>query len=94
LMSMFILACGFFTLPVFATYFALRVKNLIAAAVLTWVALFLPLMMAPWAAIVSTESEMADVIWTLPAIFLSYLVFALLAVSLLRHSLSRRIYSF
>ena len=38
----FILACGFLTLPVFATYFALRVKNLIVAAVLTWIALCIP----------------------------------------------------
>ena len=38
----FSLVCGFFTLPVFATYFALRVKNLIVAAVLTWIALWLP----------------------------------------------------
>ena len=38
---MFVTALGFFTLPVFATYFALRVKNLIVAAALTWLALFL-----------------------------------------------------
>ena len=37
----FVAANGFLTLPVFATYFALRVKNLIGAALLTWTAVAL-----------------------------------------------------
>ena len=37
---------GFLTLPIFATYFALRVNNLIAAAVLTWIALWTPVIFA------------------------------------------------
>ncbi|HEV7925183.1 MAG TPA: ABC transporter permease subunit, partial [Verrucomicrobiae bacterium] len=42
LLRPFCLACGFLALPIFATYFALRVKNLIVAAVLTFIALCIP----------------------------------------------------
>jgi ABC-type Na+ efflux pump permease subunit len=93
--GVFVLTCLFLSLPVFATYFALRVKNLIVAAVLTWVALWIP------GGLVLEACEDAGVGYDggdmgvmLPAVFLSYLAFALLARSLLRHSLSRRIYSF
>jgi ABC-type transport system involved in multi-copper enzyme maturation permease subunit len=89
----FILACAFLTLPVFATYFALRVKNLIVAAVLTWVALWLPFIL-----VMEAEQLVLEMYGVTPgfilAIFFSYSAFALLACFLLRHSLSRRIYSF
>ena len=88
----FILACGFFALPVFATYFALRVRNLIVAAVLTWIALLLPFFFV----LFSCQRFLLDPtnMSLMPAMFFSYGAFALLACSLLRHSLSRRIYSF
>ena len=96
----FTLACGFLALPVFATYFALRVKNLIVAAVLTWIALFLPFfalflpfffLLSHWVRFYySYPTDTGFII----AIFFSYAAFALLACFLLRHSLSRRIYSF
>jgi len=89
-------AIGFLTLPVFATYFALRVKNLIVAAVLTWLALFLyPFLafsvLASLSAIFNAQLPPASLYL---AVLLSNLAFALLACFLLRHSLSRRIYSF
>ena len=89
----FSLACLFLALPVFATYFALRVKNLIVAAVLTWVALWIPEFLVQ-AAFVNFVGDFEPNSMTLPPIFLSYSGFALLACFLLRHSLSRRIYSF
>jgi ABC-type Na+ efflux pump permease subunit len=85
-----ILACVFLTLPVFATYFALRVKNLFVAAVLTWVALYLPLAFV----IAAFGVNQSNIILMLPAFPITYAAFALLACFLLRHSLSRRIYSF
>ncbi len=88
----FILACGFFVLPVFATYFALRAKNLLAGAALTWIALLLPSAFASATAALFTQNVHLGVI--LPLIFLSNGVFAMLACYLLRHSLSRRIYAF
>jgi ABC-type Na+ efflux pump permease subunit len=89
----FILACGFFSLPVFATYFALRVKNLMLAAVLTWIALWVPFYLVMQAGRLFLDSDRLSLGFIL-AIFLSYATFALLACFLLRHSLSRRIYSF
>ena len=92
----FVITIGFLTLPVFATYFALRVKNLIMAAVLTWLALFL----CPYFAFTALAFLAGSFHTDLPqaslyaAVFLSNLTFALLACFLLRHSLSRRIYSF
>jgi ABC-type Na+ efflux pump permease subunit len=88
------LACGFLTLPVFATYFALRVKNLIVAAVLTWIALCLPALFAEAACQLFLDNDWAGLGFMAPIILLSYGAFALLACFLLRHSLSRRIYSF
>jgi ABC-type Na+ efflux pump permease subunit len=86
-----VLGCGFLTLPVFATYFALRVKHLLVAAVLTWAALFLPLIFALAAAQALTAGRPEFV----PHFVLfANGAFALLACGLLRHSLSRRIYSF
>jgi ABC-type Na+ efflux pump permease subunit len=90
----FILACGFLSLPVFATYFALRVKNLIVAAVLTWIALCLPAAFAAEFIQLFTGSDQIETWWMPPMALLSYGAFALLTCFLLRHSLSRRIYSF
>jgi hypothetical protein len=89
----FILACALLSLPVFATYFALRVKNLILAAVLTWVALWVPFYLVLEAGKLFLERDGLGVGFVL-ATFFSYSAFALLACWLLRHSLSRRIYSF
>jgi ABC-type Na+ efflux pump permease subunit len=85
----------FLTLPVFATYFALRVKNLIVAAALTWVALWIPgfFVQVSFVAFVG-EFDGLEMSSVLPALFFSYAAFALLACFLLRHSLSRRIFSF
>jgi ABC-type Na+ efflux pump permease subunit len=89
----YVLACAFFALPVFATYLALRVKNLLVAAVLTWVALFLPSILVLLSCQHFLQMDPLDPGFML-AIFFSYAAFALLAFSALRHSLSRRIYSF
>jgi hypothetical protein len=86
-----VLICGFLTLPVFATYFALRVKNLFAAAALTWVVLCLPAVTAPELYMYNRPLDLGPV---LLVIVLMYSAFALLACAMLRHSLSRRIYSF
>jgi ABC-type transport system involved in multi-copper enzyme maturation permease subunit len=91
----FILACAFFALPVFATYFALRVKNLIVAAVLTWIALCVPAAFAGEFSQVLTGSDQVEIGLLLPLLdLLSYGAFTMLTCLLLRHSLSRRIYSF
>ncbi len=89
----FILAFALLSLPVFATYFALRVKNLIAAAVLTWIALWVPFYLVLVAVQPSQDWDGVNAVLVL-AKFFSYSAFALLACFLLRHSLSRRIYSF
>jgi hypothetical protein len=82
------------TLPVFATYFALRVKNLIVAGVLTWIALCLPAAFATEFIQMFTNSDQLEM-WLIPPMaLLSYGAFTLLTCFLLRHSLSRRIYSF
>jgi hypothetical protein len=91
----FILASGsFLTLPVFATYFALRVKNLMVAAVLTWIALCIPVAFAAETTQALTGNDQVEMWLMPPIVFLSCGAFALLACFLLRHSLSRRIYSF
>jgi hypothetical protein len=94
--QMIVAVTGFLALPIFATYFALRVKNLIVAAVLAWLALFL----CPYFAFTALGSISclfngrlsSDSLYV--GVFVSNLAFALLACFLLRHSLSRRIYSF
>ena len=86
-----ILVCGFLTLPIVATYFALRVKNLIVAAVLTWVSLCLPAISGGSTGLIAGYVDMG---FTALVVFFSYAAFAGLACFLLRHSLSRRIYSF
>jgi ABC-type Na+ efflux pump permease subunit len=94
--QIFVTAIGFLTLPVFATYFALRVKNLFVAAALTW----LGLLLCPFFAftLLGALSILGDIPLVPPILygvpFLTNLAFALLACFLLRHSLSRRIYSF
>jgi ABC-type Na+ efflux pump permease subunit len=90
----FMLACGFLALPVFATYFALRVKNLIAAAVLTLVAVAIPASFAGEAVQALTGSGQVARLLMPIMVLLSYAAFTLLTCFLLRHSLSRRIYSF
>ena len=89
----YILACAFLSLPVFATYFALRVKNLIAGggADLDCSVGSLLACAGCRATIPDLDGISAGFIF---AIFFIYSAFALLAFSLLRHSLSRRIYSF
>jgi ABC-type transport system involved in multi-copper enzyme maturation permease subunit len=90
----FTLACGFLALPVFATYSALRVKNLIAASFLTWIALCVPVAFA-WAfSGMFIDVDQTSPVIVAPLLFLSYGAFARLACFLLRHSLSRRIYLF
>jgi ABC-type transport system involved in multi-copper enzyme maturation permease subunit len=90
----FIFACGFLVLPFCATYFALRVKNLIVAAALTWVALLLPPCIV--AAGLSAFGMDLDYNAGLFCFLLvpANLALVLLVCFLLRHSLSRRIYSF
>ncbi len=94
----FAVVAAFFNLPVFATYFALRVKNLIVAGVLTWIALLI----APYIGLglVAIPCRLFSVdyqssnIFIFMGIFLGNAAFAALVCFLLRHSLSRRIYSF
>ncbi len=94
--QVFVLAMGFLTLPVFATYFALRIKNLIVAAALTLLALYVCRAFAFYA----LDSISGGTLKGMPpgslygGVFLAHFGFALLACFLLRHSLSRRIYSF
>jgi ABC-type transport system involved in multi-copper enzyme maturation permease subunit len=99
LISLLPSVCVFFTLPVFALYFALRVKNQIAAAGMTWFLVLLPYLFITF------------LVWALVQIgFLPYfdipeflgttgcplanLALAVAAFFLLRHRLTRRLYSF
>ena len=84
--------CNFLTLPIFATYAALRVKNLLAAAGLTVVGALLPVAFAKNAA--SWAQWRQDDVAYMATVAIGYAAFAALACFLLRHSLSRRIYSF
>ncbi|MDB6056623.1 MAG: hypothetical protein JWO95_467 [Verrucomicrobiales bacterium] len=95
----FAIALGFLNLPVFATYFALRVRNMVVAGILTTITVYL----APvFGALIFTEvlSQITGVrahgnmLFTAIGLFLGNILFAGLAVFLLHHSLSRRIYSF
>lgn len=80
----------YLTLPVFATYFALRVKNLTAGAALTW----LSLGAVAWLAISLQQQFRIEWVGSPPISLLIFGAFAGLACFLLRHSLSRRIYAF
>jgi len=87
-------ACAFLTLPVFATYFALRVKGLIAASMLTVVATALPTVMGFAAVEWLPGQARFEAVWPPLLLGLSNGAFAVLACRLLQHSLARRIYSF
>jgi hypothetical protein len=63
------------------------------AAVLTWIALSVPFYLVMQAGQLFLAWDGLSLRFVL-AIFFSYATFALLACFLLRHSLSRRIYSF
>ena len=89
-----VLTCGFLTLPVFATYSALRVKNLIVATVLTLIALIVPEIFAAESIQMFTDFNEVGPVFMVLIDLLSYGAFTLLTCFLLRHSLSRRIYSF
>lgn len=92
--SVCFLVSGFFTLPIFATYFALRTKNLLLAGALTWIVLLLVGIFAVgFRDGLLDELAIGDVLFA-PVVVVSYGAFALLACFLLKHSLSRRIYSF
>jgi len=86
--------CLFLTLPVFATYFALRMKGLLRAAALTVIVEFVGYIMA-MALLASFQPEGPTSVGVIIAtISFTYASFALVACFLLRHSLSRRIYAF
>jgi len=85
------LACAFLTLPIFATYFALRVKNLLGATALTVVATWVPMQFAWEALLMFTDRP--GLLFPL-FLLLGYGAGAFLAFAMLRHSLSRRSYSF
>lgn len=91
-----ILVCSFFTLPVFATYFALRVRNSLVGAAMTWAALCVPALFTAEATQLFAGRYWAEANLLPPLILLllSNGVLALLACFLLGHSLSRRLYSF
>ena len=99
-----LVVCVLMTLPVFALYFALRVKNMIVAAGMTWAVICLPFLFAflflkLWVGDLSfywevREFDLIPKIWVSAAVGLGNVALALVACFLLRHSLSRRIYSF
>ena len=90
--------CGFLGLPLFATYFALRVKNVIVAIVLTLMALFLaPVMGLQLLRLMKSDSDYYNnyPFWNyMIAIVAGYASLALPAYLRLRRNLARRIYSF
>ena len=88
------LVCTFLALPIFATYFALRVKGLLLAAAWTSIAGFIPYVFAFAAAMEFTRRGSPEPLMFSLAIVMSYGLFAYLACFLLGHSLSRRIYAF
>jgi len=87
------LILAFLALPIFGTYAALRLKNLLAASVLTLVGVSLPGLFAVLTPGVFGKYDSSSPILSI-ALLGSYVAFAALACYLLRHSLSRRIYSF
>jgi hypothetical protein len=94
------LTFGYLALPVFATYFALRVRNLIAAGILTaattLVAPFFGMMVLMGYDNFIVHQYNVTHTWesACVAILFGNALFGGLAVFLLHHSLSRRIYSF
>jgi len=98
LVSAFPCICVLFTLPVFALYSALRLKNQIAALALTWFLLLLPYLsmcLLAWVVQIGflPDFNMPDFVGTV-ALPLANLALALAAFYLLRHRLTRRLYSF
>jgi len=87
-----LLFCVFLTLPVFATYSALRVKWVWLAVALTAAALFLPFALA--GATITVLGDEPTGLSFLLALIVWYGVFVWLACRLLQHSLARRIYAF
>ncbi len=91
---------AFVALPAFALYFALRVKNQIVAAGMTWVALYLPFVFvmlfvrALQFQMVIHDVDSIPEIWISVAYSLGNFALALVACFLLRHCLLRRLYSF
>ena len=82
----------FIALPIFATYAALRLKNLIGAAALTWLGAFLVWFTAMTMTEFFYAREVNGVGWF--ALEASNAGYIALTFYLLRHSLSRRIYAF
>jgi ABC-type Na+ efflux pump permease subunit len=86
--------CVFLTLPVIALYSALRVKNQIVAAGMTWAALLLPpLLVMLWGQFVISSNNIPDT-WISAGFALADLAAGLAACFLLRRRLTRRLYSF
>ena len=81
--------CVFLTLPVIALYSALRVKNQIVAAGMTWAALLLPpLLVMLWGQFVIPSNNIPDT-WISAGFALADLAAGLAACLLLRHRLTR-----
>lgn len=91
---LFTLGCGFVALPIFATYFALRVKNLLVAGVWTVIGVFLPFVLGRELTELFLGWPGTDVRALVPILVVCYGGFVYLACRLLRHSLARRIYAF
>jgi ABC-type transport system involved in multi-copper enzyme maturation permease subunit len=94
LRGMMMLACSFLLLPILATYSALRVKGLVQAAMLTLAATLVPISFSLGVAGLFVDDATISARIFPVLLILSNSAFALLACGLLRHSLSRRIYSF
>ncbi|MGA2556074.1 MAG: ABC transporter permease [Verrucomicrobiota bacterium] len=99
LVSLLPSVCIFLVLPVSALYSALRFKNQIAAAVMTWVLLLLPdliITLLVWALVQMGFLPYFDIpeFWATTGCPLANLALALAVFFLLRQRLSRRLYSF
>jgi ABC-type Na+ efflux pump permease subunit len=96
--------CGFLSMPVFTTYFALCVKNVIGAAVLTWGALFCVYVIAEvlhyfldryfQGYMPGSDTLDLDLIWFPISIVAATFALTLPIYFRLRRNLSRRMYSF
>jgi hypothetical protein len=96
-LAIFVAANAFVALPIFATYCALRIKNLIGAAALTWGGLVVSFLMG-FSVADTVDASLGHGGLPMPmvcAILLAFNAgFVALTFFLLKHSLSRRIYSF
>jgi hypothetical protein len=88
-----VVASIYLSLPIFTTYFALRVKNMIVAAILTWLAVIVSLSFGALFVGMITGGDESNFQEALGP-FLGILSFTLVTCFLLRHSLSQRLYSF